>query len=560
MKTFQAGRPPSDWGVGLDERRGVEILAGASFCLLTRIGSNPFARAQAIFVPEQHSPAHCAGKHKLLSLPRGSRRARRVPAQPGPSHERTFCTRRDRPDTLCGLDVPSDAGRLWVGRLVRCRAAVGWTSRPMQGGCGLDVSSDAGRRPAPPCSATKPAILPKTDTRTHCSARRATRVSSTPSLPGMMPGSLVRDARPTVVGWTSRPMQGVCGLDVSSDAGRRPAPPCSATKPAISPKTATRNSLQREKSDSRLIHAIAPRHDAGEPRAGRTTHCSGLDVSSDAGRLWVGRLVRCRAASRAALFRDETCDLPQDRHPNSLQREKSDSRLIHAIAPRHDAGEPRAGRTTHCSGLDVPSDAGRLWVGRPVRCRAASRAALFRDETRDLPEDRDPNSLQREKSDSRFIHAIAPRHDAEEPRAGRTTHCSGLDVPSDAGRLWVGRLVRCRAASRAALFRDETRDLPEDRHPNSLQREKYDSRLIHAIAPRHDAGEPRAGRTTHCSGLDVSSDAGRLWVGRLVRCRAASRAALFRDETRDPPEDRDPTLTATQEERLASHPRHRSPA
>ncbi len=157
------------------------------------------------------------------------------------------------------------ATHLWVGRPVRC--PVGWTSRPMQGG--------VSRRPAP---GRVTMILPRAETRTPHSARGPIRVSLTPSLPGTMPGSLARDARPT------------CGLDVSSDAERRPAPPCSRASYDDPPQGGDTNSPQRERTDSRVVDAIAPRHDAGEPRAGRATH------------LWVGRLVRCRAASRAALL------------------------------------------------------------------------------------------------------------------------------------------------------------------------------------------------------------------------------------------------------------------
>ncbi len=78
---------------------------------------------------------------------------------------------------------------------------------------GLDVTSDAGRRPAPPCPGQDTAIVPSRETPTDRRARGTIRVSLSPSLPGRMPGSLARDARPTyarptVVGWASRPMLG----------------------------------------------------------------------------------------------------------------------------------------------------------------------------------------------------------------------------------------------------------------------------------------------------------------------------------------------------------------
>ncbi len=209
------------------------------------------------------------------------------------------------------------------------------------------------RRPAP---GRVTMILPRAETRTPHSARGSILVSLTPSLPGTMPGSLARDARPT------------CGLNVPSDAGWRPAPPCYRASYDDPPQSGDTNSPQRERIDSRVVDAIAPRHDAGEPRAGRATH------------LWVGRPVRCPVGwtsrpmqggvpRRPATGR-VTMILPRAETRLPPQRERNDSRVVDAIAPRHDAGEPRARRATH------------LWVGRLVRCRAASRAALLPGELR----------------------------------------------------------------------------------------------------------------------------------------------------------------------------------
>ncbi len=200
---------------------------------------------------------------------------------------------------------------------------------------------------------------------------------------------------------------------------------------------------------------------------------------------------------------------------------------------------------------------GGQWVGPPVRCRAASRAALPRASYEDGPEYRDTNRPHRERNETRFVQDIAPRQDAGEPRAGCATHrCkveSGLDVSSDAGRRpaphcpaqvtrivpsrerrtdhiaggtvrvslrpslpgrmpgslaqdarptvrdppWVGRLVRCRAASRAALPRASYDNGPEYRDTNRPHRGRNGTRFVEDIAPRQDAGEPRAGCATH---------------------------------------------------------------
>ncbi len=141
------------------------------------------------------------------------------------------------PPTCSGLDVPSDAQ--WVGRLVRCRAA----SRAALLRCEMRGSSRESRD------------------RTHHIARATICVSLTPSLPGRMPGSLARDARPT---WS--------GLDVPSDAGRRPAPPCYGQGTTVVPRVERPNAPHRESNNLRFFDAIAPRQDAGEPRAGRATH------------------------------------------------------------------------------------------------------------------------------------------------------------------------------------------------------------------------------------------------------------------------------------------------
>ncbi len=189
----------------------------------------------------------------------------------------------------------------------------------------------------------------------------------------------------------------------------------------------------------------------------------------------LGVLARCRAASRAALPGARYEDRPESRETNGLRRERSDPRLVAAIAPRQDAGEPRARRATHSRGLGVLA-----------RCRAASRAALPGARYKDRPESRETNGLRRERSDPRLVAAIAPRQDAGEPRARRATHSRGLGV-----------LARCRAASRAALPGARYEDRPESRETNGLRREMRVLRGVAAIAPRQDAGEPRARRATH---------------------------------------------------------------
>ncbi len=405
---------------------------------------------------------------------------------------------------------------LWVGRLVRCRAAsraalpsashhhppenrdtntstrernalrrvdaiaprhgcrgasrgtrnplVGWTSRPMQGPVGWTSRPMQGgvpRRPVP-CKSRPSSRESKHE---HLDAREKRPAPRSPHRsPARMPGSLARDARPT------------CGLDVPSDAGRRPAPPCPVQVTPILPKIETRTPRRAREAPCAALTPSLPGTDAGEPRAGRATH-------SRATHLWVGRLVRCRAASRAALSRASHDDPPENRDTNTSTRERSALRHVDAIAPRHGCRGASRGtrdplaRDPLC-GLDVSSDAGR----RPAPpCPVQVTTILPRIETR--------TPRRARGTPCAALTPSLPGTDAGEPRAGRATHsrathlwvgrlvrCSGL---------WVGRPVRCRAASRAALSRASHHHPPENRDTNTSTRERSALRRVDPIAPRH---------------------------------------------------------------------------
>ncbi len=417
---------------------------------------------------------------------------------------------------------------------------VGWTSRPMQGGVPRHPAPGKLRRSSreerhEPTAAREERSAWRCRHRSPAGCRGASRGTAT-HFPAthLLVGRLVRCR---VAQWVGRLVR----CRVASRAAL-----LRASYDDLPEKRDT-NATPRERNDSRRVDAIAPRQDAGEPRARRATHFPGTHMW--VGRpvrcrvaQWVGRLVRCSVASRAALLQASYDALPEKRDTNRPRRERNDSRRVDAIAPRQDAGEPRARRATHFP-------ATHLWVGRPVRCRVAqwvgrlvrcrvaSRATLPRASYDDPPEKRDTNGLHRERSDPRGVVAIAPRQDAGEPRARRATHFPathlwvGRPVRCRVAQ-WVGRPVRCRVASRATLLQASYDALPEKRDTNRPRRERSDPRGVVAIAPRQDAGEPRARRATHFP-------ATHMWVGRLVRCRVASRATLLQASYDDPPEKRD---------------------
>ncbi len=236
-----------------------------------------------------------------------------------PERRDTNSPRRERND-FCGVDAIAprqDAGE------PRARRATHYS--------GLDVPSDAGRRPAPPCPSQVTTILPRGGTRSYGPARETISVALTPSLPGRMPGSLARDARPTCGWrlWVGRPVR----------CRRRPAPPCPRQVATILPRGGTRSyGPARETISVALTPSLPGRMPGSLARDARPT-CGW--------RLWVGRPVRCRAASRAALSVASYEDSPERRDTNFPRRERNDFRGVDAIAPRQDAGEPRARRATH---------------------------------------------------------------------------------------------------------------------------------------------------------------------------------------------------------------------
>ncbi len=213
---------------------------------------------------------------------------------------------------------------------------------------GLDVPSDAGWRPAPPCPVRDAKIVPREKRRTDRSARGAFRVWLRPSLPGRMPGSLARDARPTFAQSTGRDPQS--GLDVPSDAGWRPAPPCPVRGTKIVPREKRRTDGSARGAMCVFVEAIAPRQDDGEPRARRATHrrathfraihrarpTCGLDVPSDAG--W-------RPAPPCPVRNAKI--VPREKRRTDRSARGAMCVFVEAIAPRQDAGEPRARRATH---------------------------------------------------------------------------------------------------------------------------------------------------------------------------------------------------------------------
>ncbi len=158
---------------------------------------------------------------------------------------------------------------------------------------GLGVPPDAGRRPAPHCPGRGTTIPPERETRTHRRARGTIRASLQPSLPGRMPGSLARDARPTCVGWASRPMQG--------GVPRRTVP--GEVQRSLPRERHERTAAREERSAPRCSH----RSPAG---------CRGASRGTRDPPVWVGRPARCRAASGAALSRARYNDPPENRDTN----------------------------------------------------------------------------------------------------------------------------------------------------------------------------------------------------------------------------------------------------
>ncbi len=313
-----------------------------------------------------------------------------------------------------------------------------------------------------------------------------------------------------------------------------------------------------------MVDAIAPRQDAGEPRARRATHFRATHSK------WVGRPVRCRVESRATLLRAGYDDPPENRGANGPQCERNDSRVVAAIAPRQDAGEPRARRATHFrathgGGLDVPSDA--QWVGRLVRCRVESRATLLREGYDDPPGNRGANGPQSERNDPRVVAAIAPRQDAGERRARRATHFRATHSQ------WVGRPVRCRVGwtSRPMQGGVPRHPAPGRSRRSSREIETRTDRnargticvwLLRSLPGRMPGSLARDARPTFARPTVVgwASRPMHQWVGRPVRCRVESRATLLRAGHDDPPEKSRRERTAMREERFACGCCHRSPA